>query len=80
MKKYALHFPEGHYRQWITQTYCEPTFRIGEGVVFENGNLYRVTDVQTQVREKPKNEAGIELWVIMINVFLELEDNRTEKE
>jgi hypothetical protein len=73
MKRYSLHFPEGHARQWINQSYCEPTFRIGEGVVFDNGKRYRITDIQTQLREKPKNDAGTEVCVIMMNVFLELD-------
>lgn len=73
-RKYALHFPDGSCRQWITRNHCEPTFRIGEGVKFEGEALYRIIDVHTQVREMPENSAGTEVQVIIINVFLERED------
>lgn len=67
----VFHFPDGSTNDWVNTSYCDAQFHIGEKVVFEDeSEIFVVSDIQNQFRRMPRNDAGVELKMIMRNVIL----------
>lgn len=75
----VFHFPDGSQNNWVSTSYCDAQFNIGEKITFEGEQqVFIVNDIQNQFRRMPQNEAGTELRMIIRNVILsKYEENET---